>query len=645
MSDFVPFIVFGITAGSIYGLAAMGLVLTYKTSGVFNFGHGAIGAASAFVFHSCRVTYHLPWGVAAVVAVGVFGLAVGLIMERLAVGLDGVPTSYKIVATVGLLLAIRSILVFAYGSQSLGFNPFLPQGTAFTVSTVRVTYDNLIVLALGAGSAIALFVLFRSTRLGRAMRAVVDDPALLDMTGEPPTRVRRAAWVIGCCFAAASGVLFASVQGQLDATLLSLLVVQAFGAAAIGAFSSLPVAYLGGLGVGLLQAIVSKAIASHPGLQGLDINMPFLVLLVVLLVLPRRRLVELGQAAKPRSLQGQPLVPAVRHALLAGAAVAALAVPLVVGAKLPVWTNAATQVILFLALGLLVRTSGQISLCHVGLAAVGAAAFGHALAAGLPWGLAVLVGGLLTVPVGALIAIPAIRLSGLYLGLATLGFGILLSNFFYTKGVMFGKGGSLATRRPSLLHFEGDRGFYYLVLIVVGLAIGLVVLVERSRLGRLLRALGDSPTALATGGLSVNTARVLAFSISAFLAGVAGAVFSCQFGSVNGDSFPYLQSLVLLAVLAISGRATVASAVTATLLLNVGPGYIDNADVSTLLQVGFGLAAILAGVASSGRLSAWLASRASNSRWRIDGSTRGRVHRVLGGEPVGHESLSPQVVS
>ena len=633
MRSYVPFIVIGITAGSIYGLAAMGLVLTYKTSGVFNFAHGAIGAAAAFVFHSTRDVYHLPWPVAVLVAVGVFGLGSGLIMERLAVGLAGVPTSYKIVATVGLLLAIRSLLVLMYGSESLTFTPFLPQRVAFRLSNVRVTYDNLIVLGLGVGAAVALFLLFRATRLGTSMRAVVDDPSLLDLTGQSPIRVRRAAWLIGCCFAAASGVLFASAQGQLDATLLSLLVVQAFGAAAISAFTSLPLAYVGGLAVGLLQALISKAIATHPALQGLDINTPFLVLLVVLLVMPRRKLIEVGQAVRARAVASPPLPAVLRRGTGVATFAAAAIVPLVVGARLPIWTNALTQVLLFLSLAILVRTSGQISLCHVGLAAVGAAALGHILQAGVPWGVAVVLAGLLTVPVGALIAIPAIRLSGLYLGLATLGFGILLSNFFYTKGIMFGLGGNLATPRPHVLGLDGSRGYYYVILAVVVLAIGIVVAVERSRLGRLLRGLADSPTALTTSGLSTNTTRVIVFCISAFLAGIAGAVFACQFGTVNGDPFPYLQSLVLLAVLAISGRATVPSAVIASLLLFVIPGYIDSANVATGLQVAFGAVALAAALASQGAVSARLAAIAEKSKGRLVGPAADRWLRTRVGPP------------
>ncbi len=121
------------------------------------------------------------------------------------------------------------------------------------------------------------------------MRAVVDDPALLDTAGVAPARgCGRRAWVIGSCFAAASGVLLASQQQELDVTLLSLLVVQAFGAAALGAFRSLPMADAGGIAVGIAQKLVSKETSTHEWLQGLDFNVPFLVLFFALLLLGRR---------------------------------------------------------------------------------------------------------------------------------------------------------------------------------------------------------------------------------------------------------------------------------------------------------------------------------------------------------------------
>jgi ABC-type branched-subunit amino acid transport system permease subunit len=627
MNAYIPYIVTGLIVGSIYGLSAMGLVLTYKTSGLFNVGHGAVCAASAFVFYELRQEHGMAWPLAAVLTVAVFGAATGLVLERLAGALSGVTTTYKIVATVGLLVAVRSIVILIWGSEQLTFEPFLPQDQAFQVSNVSVSWDNVIDMAIGVAAAAGLSIFFRTARLGVAMRGVVDNPALLDMAGTAPAKVRRTAWIIGSMFAAISGVLFASVTFQLDVNVLSLLVVQAFGAAAIGRFQSIPMAFVGGLLVGLLQKLISKEFAGEEIFRGIDLNVPFIVLFLAMLVTPKGRLQEIGRKVKDRAPRPSPFSVRTRTAGYTLLLVGALLVPNLVDTRLSLYSTGLTQVILFLSLGLLVRTSGQISLCHVGFAAIGAAGFGHRLAGGVPWGLALLLGGVFAVPVGAFIAIPAIRLSGLFLGLATLGFGILLAQYAYGQSWMFGFG-RLDTRRPDFAGLEDDKRYYYFLLAIALVCIAVVVGVERSRLGRLLRRLADSPTALTSLGTNLNMIRVMVFCLSAFLAGISGAMYASLFGSVNQDSFNYLQSLVLLAVLAISGRGTVTSAVIGAALLYIVPGYIDDPDHLSLLQVGFGLSAILAACLSQGQLASWTGRFAAAGKDRTLSPWRDRVDPV-----------------
>ncbi len=628
MSEFVPYIVFGLIAGSVYGISAMGLVLTYKTSGVFNIGHGAVCAAAAYVFYSLRQVHHLPWPVAAVIVLGVFAPIAGLVLERLAVVLAPVPTSFRIVGTVGLLVAIQSSITLIYGGQGLVFTPFLPQGKAFSLPGVDVSIDQTLTFLFGAAAAVALALFFRKTRLGTAMRGVVDDPQLLDMTGENPARVRRSAWIIGSVFACASGVLFASSEQQLDVIVLSLLVVQAFGAATLARFSSLPMCFVGGLIVGLLQKLLSKEIGGgHANLQGLDLSMPFLVLFIGLLVIPRKQLVEVGRQVKARAAPQSSLSLSQRRAGVGVLLGAALFVPAFAGSHIPAWNVAMVQVVLFVSLHLLVRTSGQISLCHVGFAAVGAAGFGHMLQDGVPFALAVLIGGLVCIPLALVVSVPAIRLSGLYLGLATLGLGILLTQYAYGKSYMFGFG-SLKARRPGVLDLTDDQHYYYALLAVAVLAVALVLLIERSRLGRLLRGVADAPVALSTLGLSVSVSRVLVFCISGFLAGISGAMYASLFGAVNQDSFNFVQSLVVLAVLSISGRRTLTAAVVAPLLLYVVPNYIDDADTVTTLQIGFGLAAMLAAANSQGALAQAFASTAARFTDRLEGPATVRLREA-----------------
>src|SRR5687768_7033319 len=127
MTDLLPFVVVGITTGSLYGLAGVGLVLTFKTSGVFNFAHGAIAAAAAYAFYDIRYVLDLPWPVAAFVSVFILGPVLGLAIELIVRQLGDALTVVSIVATVGILLALQGFLSWHYGPLTLAFPEFLPQ--------------------------------------------------------------------------------------------------------------------------------------------------------------------------------------------------------------------------------------------------------------------------------------------------------------------------------------------------------------------------------------------------------------------------------------------------------------------------------------------------------------------------------------
>jgi ABC-type branched-subunit amino acid transport system ATPase component/ABC-type branched-subunit amino acid transport system permease subunit len=422
------------------------------------------------------------------------------------------------------------------------------------------------------------------------MRALVDDPTLLDLAGTSPRRVRAVAWVIGAGCAALAGVLFAPLL-PLDPVLLTLLVVQAFGAAALGGFRSLPLAFGGGLVIGVLASLSTKWFTAGV-LAGLPPAVPFLVLFVVLLVFPKR---ALAAAAVPAARDRLPRVAPARVRMAGGAmALTALAlVPLFAGVHLADWTTMVGTAILLLSLGLLVRMSGQVSLCHATFAAIGATAFGHLTGdAHLPWLVALVLAGLVAVPVGALLAIPAMRLGGLYLALATFGFGVAVSYMLYTQGFMFGDtGAGVALPRPGL-GLGGDEAYYYVVLGFAVLTTALVVGLERARLGRLLRGLAESPLALATTGVSVNVTCVLVFCLSGFLAAVAGALVGAGQGTVTADSYGTFLSLTTFVVVVFAlGREPWYALLGAALLVLV-PSYVTNADTATWLQLAFGIAAV-----------------------------------------------------
>lgn len=614
MSDFLPFILIGLTAGSVYGLAANGLVLTYKSSGIFNFAHGTIAALAAFVFYDLRQRHGVPWPIALGLCVLVLAPAAGVVLERLGRRLADAPVVMNVVATVGLLVVLQQAILIRYGAAAINMNSFLPTST-FRFVGVNVGYDQLIIMIVGVSAMAALTWMFRSTRTGRAMTAVVDQPSLLALMGTSPAQIRRRAWIIGTGFAALSGILLAPTVG-LNAPVLTLLVVQAFGAAAVGRFSSLPYTYLGGLLIGVLSALSTKYVASISWLDGMPSSLPFVVLFIVLVVAPRNWLVDFATNRKARVTDPHRLPLGAKLAGLVVLAIVVWRLPDIVGARLPVFSAGLAYVLIFLSLALLLRTSGQVSLGQLAFAAVGAVASARlATTAGLPWVLAMLIGALFAVPVGALLAIPAVRRSGLYLALATFGFAVLLQRLTFSTSLMFGgtDTGSLPAPRPSFA--TTDNAYFYVIVAFVAFAILLLSAVHRGRLGRLLRAMSDSPVALNTYGTNVTVVKVIVFCLSAFLAGLGGALLGPVTGSASPGNFDAFSSLMLLVVLVISAGSEVVASFVAAAALFVLPVYITSPTFNNYLPVLFGLTAIVVAIRpADAMVPAWLSRAAVRAR-------------------------------
>jgi ABC-type branched-subunit amino acid transport system ATPase component/branched-subunit amino acid ABC-type transport system permease component len=591
MSEFLIFVITGLTAGAVYSLAGVGLVLTYKTSGVFNFAHGALATVSAYALYTLLVQHGWPWGYAVPVVIVGVGTVMGLLLEPLARRLRTASLPVQVSATVGLLLAIEAVVLLIYGPDLRQVPQFLPAG-GFELAGAPVQWSSVITLGFALVVTAGLGVGLRVTRVGLAMRALVEDENLLQLNALSPSAVRRLAWVIGSMLAAASGVLFAPLL-PLDPVQLTLLVVSAFGAAAIGRFTSLYMTFAGGLIIGVLASLATSYLTSSL-LAGIPPSLPFLVLFVVILVIPKGRLALPVSAAR---LQPTWSAPARLQILGALVVVGALAtVPAFAGFRLTQWTSAVATVGIFLSLSLLVKTSGQVSLCHVTFAAIGACTFSH-LASGLgwPWFIALLAAGAIAIPIGALLAIPAIRLSGLYLALATLGFGILVEYLFYSQNYMFGTGGNgLPMPLPSFGSGPiSGTAFYFLVLILIAVIGVVVVGLTRGRLGLLLRALGDAPTALETTGASTIVTRVLVFCLSAFIASMAGALVGVAQTTVSSASYPPLLSLTYFAVITICLGQAPWNALAAGLSVTLIPAYLSGGNTATYLQLIFGGSAVL----------------------------------------------------
>jgi ABC-type branched-subunit amino acid transport system ATPase component/branched-subunit amino acid ABC-type transport system permease component len=591
LSDLLPFIIAGIVSGAVYGMAAVGLVLSYRTSGIFNFAHGALATLAAYVFYALHVREGVAWPIAAVISVLILGPALGISFERLARVLAGVSLIMQVAGTVGVLLVVEAACTQWYGSTPALYPNFLSQDQVAIGSTF-VTVSQIITVAISVGLTTVLYVLFRSTRLGKAMRAVVDDPGLLAISGISPVRVRRSAWVIGAFFVTLSGLLLAPSVG-LDASALTLLVVQAFGAAAIGRFRSLPMTWVGGLIIGVGSSVATDYVSSTSILGGIPTALPFIVLFGVLILLRQGGagdIVARGEQVVRRfPLRAQAPGAVVVLAFL-------IAVPWLFPSNLTSWMTVLSDAILFLSLGLLVRASRQLSLCQITFAAIGAVAFSKLTGAGVPWLPALLIAGLVVVPIGALLAIPAVRLSGLYLALATLGFGLLVQAMFYSSSLMFGMENlGINMPRPTLswLSLSSDRGFYFLLLFITVLTSAVIIWLLRGRLGGLLRVLGESPISLEAFGVNIMVTRIVVFCLSAFIAAIAGALSGMSLGTVTGLNFDPNMSLTLLVVVVITVGGEPWYALIGAVAVGLLPSYYTSQTATDVLQLIFGLGAVL----------------------------------------------------
>ena len=601
MNTFLPFIVVGLATGAVYGLAGIGLVLTYKTSGIFNFGYGAVAALVAFAFYFLS-EHGLPWGAAAALSVLVVAPVLGLLLELMARTLNGASETIKVVATVGLILIAESIGMLWFPVNPPTFPNFLPQSTVRMLG-VNVTWAQIILFLFSVVAAAVLYWFFRSVRPGIVMRAVVDSPDLVAMSGDDPVLVRRRAWIIGSVFAGIAGLFLAPTQ-LLDGSTLTTAVFAAFGAAAIGYFTNLPLTFVGGLLVGVASALVDKYSATITWVGGLAPALPFIVLFIVLIVLPKRLLVQRTLPVTTRARDTYVAPARIRLAAGAIAVILLALIPVIQSGKVDVWSAALINIILFLSLGLLVRRSGQISLCHLAFAAVGAAAFGHFAGDGIPWLFSLILAALVAVPVGAVVALPAVRVSKVFLALATLGFGILMEQAFYTRDFMFGQSPvGLAAPRPGISigswNLSTDTGFYYVLLIITVLTVIVLMLINRGRLGRLLEAMADSPLALETYGTTSSVLKVIVFCIVAAIAAMAGALEAQLFSFGIGTYFPSFNSLILVALVVIVTVGDPWYAVIAAIGYSVIPAYISGATTTSVLNLLFGLGAATAALAAT----------------------------------------------
>jgi len=591
MHQFLQFTVLGIVYGAVYAVAASGLVVTYATSGVFNFATGAIGMVAAFTYWDLTQAHDLSPLVALAVVLLVEAPILGVVIERVLMRrLFGASAERALMVTLGLMVVLMGAAGKVWAAGTARSVPFFFPSSRIVVAGVYVEIHKIIVVGIAAVVAVALWLLLRFTRPGVAMRAVVDDPELLAMAGASPARVARLGWVAGSMLSALAGVLIAPIV-TLDQLVLTLFVLNGFAAAVFGRLRSLPLTFAGALVIGLGQEYLSGYLPSGVSTEWLPtpvLSVPMLLLFAVLLLLPQERLRAVGRVAVARI----PRVAGPGESLLGAAAV--VVGTAVAGTVLSTtWQATLSQGLVFgiLALSLVMLTgyAGQVSLGQFAFAGIGAYAMGKVAGGGSWWGLLAAVG--VSAAIGVLVALPTLRVRGLYLALATLAFGQVAYYVFFSNPKWFNQQGSVFVKRLAIpgLSLTGSRA--ETVFLAVGFAVVSVIVLamRRGTFGRRLVALSDSPAACATVGLDVKATRLAVFGISAAMAGLAGALYGGLQGPVSAQDFPMLSSLLLLMLLVIFGVRTVSGALVAGLVF---AALQSHASTWVGLVVGGGVIAI-----------------------------------------------------
>jgi branched-chain amino acid transport system permease protein len=612
MSSFFAYTLFGLFSGAAYAIAASGLVLTYATTRVFNIAHGALGMLLSFVFWDFSVRQGLPTWLALALVLFVVAPAIGWFIARfVARGLGDSPASVSLVVTVALLVLCIGVTEQIYPPASRMVLPFF-SGKTFTVGESTITAHQLITILTSILVAAGLYVLLTRTRIGTAMRASVDNPELLRLFGGKPDRVAALAWMIGVSLAGLGGILLVSTVG-LDYFALTLLVINAYAAAMLGRLTNLPLTFVGAMGLGLLSSYVTGYVHVDGILSQVKNIVPALFLFVVVVALPQAQL-RIGQVKGIVSapLPGLPRTMGASGGLL-------LLVALLAGtlseANLLLVGSALTFGIVMLSLVLLTGYGGHVSLAQLTFAGVGALTYAKLDEPNL-YGLAV--SALVAAGVGGLVALPVLRLTGLYLALATLAFASIMDKMVFQADFAFGFNGALSAKRLSILGTSvGSTGGYVFLMAVFFVVIAwAVLLLRRGVVGRLLIAMRDSTAACGTLGLDVRWFRVGLFALSAGVAGVAGALLAGLRQTVGAGDFIYFNSLLLLLFAAVAGVTSITGAALGGVALMALPELqAAYPSVGGLLYVGLAVGAILLAKDPNGlanqlfKLGRWLQGR------------------------------------
>jgi branched-chain amino acid transport system permease protein len=580
-------ILFALGSGALIAGLAVGIVLTYRGSGVINLaigGYAMLAGYAFWAFNTDQLGFTVSKWPALVLAL-VFVMAVAALAEIIIFQpLRNSPPLAKLVASLGLLLTMQASMLLAFGTLPQAEPQVLTQKTVAMLGAVVPT-NRFIIAGIVIVATVILAAAYRWTSFGLATRAASENEVSGMLRGLSPRRLALANAVIAALLAGVVGIVAAAIT-ELDSSTLPLQVIPALAAAMLAGLSSLGLACLAGFGIGVLYGLVTYASGQSWFPQSSGVAIPgvtdvIVFLLVVLAMFVRgARLPGRGQLIE----RGLPEVPKPKHLMGIAAPlslVAAIALVVLPFDFRQAEVNSIIGVVMALSLVVITGFVGQISVLQLSLAGVAGfviSRLAHDL--GVPFPVAPLAGVVGAVLLGMLMAASALRVRGVSLVIVTLAAAQAISNFYFANP-SFGAGTSGSpVPEPHIFGLDvgtqsAFRGLdgnipspvfgWFALATTVGLCL-MVGYMRRGGFGRRMLAVRSNERASAAAGINPRNVKLIAFGVSALIAGTAGSLYAYNFGAVSPDQFDVFTALSLIAFAYAGGITMISGAVFAGLI-------------------------------------------------------------------------------
>ena len=555
----LPVILLGAIIGINYGLVAMGLVLIFRTSGIINFAQSELGIIAAVFLALAIQRWHVPFYVA-LPFVLLAGAGVAVVVEMVVIRrLRKAPRLISIVATLGVAQVLISVSgSLTNTSTSFPSPPGLPQ---FNVGALTVTQPYVGALIFGPVAVVALTIFLRKSRYGLALRCASDNPEAARMAGISPDRMSMVAWGIAGVLSVGSAITVLGASGSINGAETGPdLLLRALAAAVIARMSSLPVAFISGIGVGIVEQVLLWNYPTSPGL--VEVLLYAVIVVALLLQRPLR-----GRDRERGSWAGiqtwRPLPEAVAQLReVRWMPFGLLGALLAVGLLLPALVTNATAFILSsilalsiigLSVGIVTGLGGQLSLGQFAVAAVGAVASYQVARGTGNFFLAVLAAGFAGSVVSLGIGLPALRLRGLMLTVTTLGFALVTTEWLLGQPWAFGAG-----IEPGQINLFGytlttEKSYYYYVLGLFVVALLLARNIRVGGLGRKIKAVRDNEDNARAFTVSARTVKLQGFMLAGFIAGIGGCAYGQTLTQLSSLAFGVQTNIDIVAMSVIGG--------------------------------------------------------------------------------------------